>query len=167
MQVFYGLERLPRSLALDDSRLPSLVLGSEPLRLNTLPIPASAWSDDRWAALETWLFSQCGDYNKGLRRSVSRYLAEVVAQLDAHEAQLTAGLGKFGGLYRVEDWRWSAMRPLPRAWWQEGDSWRRADLAFWDGSNVLTEMPVGDFWVGETLPRSPFRRAAQTVISIT
>ena len=163
MRVLYGLDRIPSSLSPDDPRLPSVALGAEKLRLNTIALPLAAWSevapDAHWVALQTWLLAQCGDYNKGLRQAVTRYLTEVSARVQASRASLEAGLAGYGGLYRPEDWRWSALRPLPRAWWQEGGAWRRADIAFWDGTRMIVDdMPAADFWAGETLPRSPFRR---------
>ena len=163
MRVLYGLDRIPSSLSPDDPRLPSLVLGAEKLRLNTIPLPWAAWSevaqDAHWVASEAWLLAQCGDYNKGLRRAVTRYLAEVAAHIQVNRPSLESGLAAYGGLYCPEDWRWSALRPLPRAWWQEDGTWRRADIAFWDGARIrVGDMPLIDFWVGETLPRSPFRR---------
>ena len=163
MRVLYGLDRIPCSLSPDDPRLPSVALGAEPLRLNTIASPLAAWSevapDAHWIALEAWLVAQCGDYNKGVRRSVTRYLAEVSARVQDCRGTLEAGLAPYGGLYRAHDWRWSALRPLPRAWWQDDGIWHRADIAYWDGARLIVDdLRVGDFWVGETLPRSPFRR---------
>lgn len=165
MRIFYGLERLPRTMALDDPRLPSIELGTVALRLNTIKLPLTAWAEAapghaaHWVALEAWLHRDCGDYNKALRRAVSRYLAEVADHVSAREEELRAGLAQFDGLYRPEDRCWSALRPLPRAWWLDGIEWRRADLAFWDGARLIVgAVPVSDFWAGEGLPRSPFRR---------
>jgi hypothetical protein len=165
MRIFYGLERMPRSLSPDDPRLPFVEPGSAALRLNTIPLPYAAWAEAgpgheaHWAALEAWLLAQCGDYNKALRRSVTQYLARVSTEVTARRAEIEASLARFEGLYQPEDWSWSALRPLPRAWWQEGEAWRRADLAFWDGREVMSAPPPAmDFWAGECLPRSPFRR---------
>jgi hypothetical protein len=165
MRIFYGLERLPRTMALDDPRLPSIELGADALRLNTIKLPLAAWAeaapghDAHWAALEAWLLRDCGDYNRALRRSVSKYLVEITEHVLACEHDLKAQLAPFHDLYKPQDWCWSALRPLPRAWWQIGETWRRADLAFWDGTQVLTTPPpLWDFWTGEALPRSPFRR---------
>jgi hypothetical protein len=165
MRILFGLERLPRTLAADDPRLPSVLVGDAPLRLNTEPIPPAYWGHGedhaaRWSALHTWLLASCGDYNVALRRAVGRYLDAVSAHVEQHRAELAAGLAVYAGLYRVEDWCWSALRPLPRAWWQEGGEWRHADLAFWDGARVigLEAGVLPEFWLGQTLPVSPFRR---------
>ena len=165
MRILYGLERLPRTLSADDDRLPAVVVGASPLRLNSQPLPAEAWADDRMAAMRAWLLSGCGDYNGALRGRVTRYLSAIAAHLADHRDELAAGLARFHGLYQPEDWIWSALRPLPRAWWREGDIWRNADLLFWNGNAVVD--PAGDelphslrfFWRGETLPASPFRRS--------
>ena len=39
MRLLYGLDQLPASVAVDDERLPSMVLGVAPLRLNSEPVP--------------------------------------------------------------------------------------------------------------------------------
>jgi hypothetical protein len=168
MRVLYGLERLPKTLSVDDPRLPGIDLSPAPLRLNSIPLPAASWvgaadHDSRWAALEAWLLADCGDYNKAVRRAVSRYLSDVAAHITAHEDEIAGLIQPFAGLYRVQDWAWSALRPLPRAWWRQDGVWKHADIAFWDGAQMLTERPsLGRFWEGQTLPRNPFRRVLPT-----
>ena len=158
------------------ARLPAVDLGAAPLRLNSVPLPAAAWGSGgadhaaRMVAMRSWLLAVCGDYNGALRRGVGRYLDAVAAHVEHHRDALAAGLAPFHGLYRVEDWCWSALRPLPRAWWQQDGAWQRADLAFWNGNAVIAvrpqdfepgELPVAfqHFWQDQTLPVSPFRRA--------
>jgi hypothetical protein len=175
-RILYGLDRLPCTLAVDDPRLPAVDLGAAPLRLNSVPLPAAAWDAGaadhaaRMVAVRSWLLASCGDYNAALRRGVTRYLDAVAAHITHHRDTLAAGLARFHGLYRPEDWCWSAPRPLPRAWWRQDGAWLRADLAFWNGNEVIAmraqdfetgELPVPfqHFWNGETLPVSPFRRA--------
>lgn len=185
LRMLYGLERLPGTLAADDPRLPSVSLGPSPLRLHSVPLPAEAWESGgvdhaaRMAAVRTWLLASCGDYNQVLRRGVTQYLDAIAAHAADHREDLTAALARFHGLYRPEDWCWSALRPLPRAWWRRDGVWQRADLAFWNGDAVIA-MRASDFdagvlppalqhfWAGEILPVSPFRREfPQTVISMT
>jgi hypothetical protein len=176
LRLLYGLERLPSTLAADDARLPAVELGGAPLRLNSVPLPADAWGSGgtdhaaRMLAMRAWLLALCGDYNATLRRAVSHYLDAIAAHVADHREALAVGLAPFQGLYRVEDWCWSALRPLPRAWWRRDGAWQRADLAFWDG-NAVIPMPLRDFgtgelpislqcfWKDQTLPVSPFRRA--------
>jgi hypothetical protein len=176
VRILYGLKRLPTTLAADDARLPAVNLGAAPLRLNSVPLPVAAWDGGeadhtaRMVAVRSWLLASCGDYNQALRRGVTQYLDAIADHVTHHRDDLAAGLARFHGLYRVEDWCWSAPRPLPRAWWCQDGAWVRADLAFWDGNAVIAMRPrdfeAGDlpvpfqqFWNGETLPVSPFRRA--------
>jgi hypothetical protein len=170
------LDRVPSTLAADDPRLPAVDLGASPLRLNSVPLPAAALDSDatdhasRMAAVRAWLLADCGDYNEALRRGVSRYLDAVTAHVARHRETLAVGLARFQGLYRPEDWCWSALRPLPRAWWRQDGTWAHAELAFWNGTAVIAmpprdfetgELPIPfqHFWIGQTLPVSPFRRA--------
>ncbi len=170
-RILYGLDRLPVTLATDDPRLPAVDLNPTPLRLNSLPLPIVAGDDhaSRTQTMRAWLLAHCGDYNATLHRGVTHYLAAIAAHVTLHRDTLAAGLTQFHGLYQPEDWCWSALRPLPRAWWRQDDTWARADLAFWDGNAVIPMRPrdfdTGDlplpfrqFWNGETLPVSPFRR---------
>ena len=179
LRLLYGLDRLPSTLAADDPRLPAVDLNAAPLRLNSEPLPVDAWGaigGDRTAdhaarvmALRSWLLASCGDYYEPLRRGVTQYLDAVEAHVTDHRDDLSAGLARFRGLYRAEDWCWSALRPLPRAWWRRSGAWVRAELAFWDGNEVISmrsrdfdknDLPIQfqHFWNGETLPVSPFRR---------
>lgn len=179
LRILYGLDRLPSTLAADDDRLPAVDLGAAPLRLNSVPLPVAAWDAAagdhpadhaaRMAAVRSWLLAGCGDYNQVLRQGITHYLDAIAAHATHHRDALAAGLARFHGLYRVEDWCWSALRPMPRAWWHQDGAWMRADLAFWDGTTVIAmrardfdtgdlPVPFQHFWNGETLPVSPFRR---------
>jgi hypothetical protein len=180
LRFLYGLDRLPTTLAADDPRLPAVDLGPSPLRLNSVALPVDAWGAGggdqtadhaaRMIALRSWLLAGCGDYNEPLRRGITQYLDAVESHVRQHRDHLAAGLALFHGLYRVEDWCWSALRPLPRAWWPRDGTWMRAELAFWNGNEVIAvrsrdfesgRLPAQFeyFWNGETLPVSPFRRA--------
>jgi hypothetical protein len=180
LRILYGLDRLPATLAADDVRLPAVQTGAAPLRLNSLPLPAEAWGAGladhaaRMAAVQSWLLAGCGDYNAALRRGVTRYLDAIETHVAQHDDALASKLAQFHGLYRPQDWCWSALRPLPRAWWQQDGAWVRGDLAFWDGSAVIVmqakdfetgalPVPLQHFWTGEILPVSPFRRAFPAV----
>ncbi len=170
MRLLYGMASVPRSLAPDDPRLPSVQLGPEPLRLNTHPLPPEAWGRDpgshagRVAAIEAWLLAQCGDYNANLRRAVQALLRAMADAMDL--AAIGQELARFDGLYQPQDRFWSAPRPLPRVWWMQDGAWQRADLAVWDGAalhridiNTGTLPPICcAFWRQNALPMSPFRR---------
>jgi hypothetical protein len=174
-RILFGLDRLPATLSADDSRLPAVHAGPAPLRLNSLPLPLEAWEAgladhaSRMAAVRSWLHAACGDYNAALRRCITQYLEAVEAHVTQHGDALAADLARFHGLYQPRDWCWSALRPLPRAWWQQDGTWMGAGLAFWDGHTVITLQPrdfetgalpvaLQQFWTGEVLPVSPFRR---------
>jgi hypothetical protein len=168
MRLLWGLDRVPRGLSYDDPRLPGVTLGPAKLRLNTEPAPADIVPADtthaaRWTALARWLEAACGDYAATRRRAVAAYLDFVRAELDAHYAELAARCAPFDGLFAAEDWAWSALRPLPRAWLGDDGP---IDLAFWDGAQLhridLAAPRFPDacrlFWRAEPLPSSPFRR---------
>jgi hypothetical protein len=174
-RILYGIDRLPATLSPDDPRLPAISVDASPLRLNSLPLPLDAWGDGadghaaRVTATHAWLLAACGDYNGALRRDVARYLDLVAGHIEDHRDELTAGLARFHGLYQPEDWFWSALRPLPRAWWWRDGEPAHADLSFWDGDAVIAIRPddfatddlptaLQYFWRDETLPVSPFRR---------
>jgi hypothetical protein len=139
-RIPFGLDRLPRSISIDDPRLPTAPVGPSPLRLNTEPLPqdvmpeATTHHAARIAAAIDWLVSLCGDYAPARRRFVTIYLAFLAAQLDTHRATLDAELARYDGLYAVDDWLWSAPRPLPRAWLDGPDGLIPAEIAFWDGT---------------------------------
>ena len=84
-----------------------------------------------------WLASQCGDYAPLRRRFITTYFAFVAAEVDAHRADLAADLARFDGLYTADDWLWSALRPLPRAWLAGPNGPLLAEIAFWDGAQPL------------------------------
>jgi hypothetical protein len=168
MRLLWGLDRVPRGIPRDDPRLRGVELGPAPLRLNTEPVPAEIVPADttheaRWAALAQWLEAACGDYAVTRRRAVAAYLDFVRAELNAHRAELADRAARFDGLYAAEDWAWSALRPLPRAWLGDDGP---IDLAFWDGARLhrldLAAPRFPDacrfFWRAELLPSSPFRR---------
>ncbi len=176
LRILYGLDRLPSTMAADDPRLPAVDLGAAPLRLNSLPVPADAWGAGaadhaaRMAAMRAWLLAGCGDYNAALRLGLMHYFDAVAGHIARHRDALASDLTRFHGLYQPEDWCWSALRPLPQAWWRQNGTWLHADLAFWTGNEVIArkardfetgELPAAfqHFWRGETLPASPFRRA--------
>jgi hypothetical protein len=176
LRILYGLDHLPSTLAVDDPRLPGVNPGPAPLRLNSVPLPIAVQADHpasdhaaRMATVLAWLLAGCGDYNEPLRRGVTHYLDAIAAHVTHHRDILAVGLARFGGLYRPEDWFWSALRPLPRAWWRQDGALLHADLAFWNGDTVIAmhprdfdsgKLPLSfeHFWNRETLPVSPFRR---------
>ena len=61
--------------------------------------------------------------------------------------ELSERLRRFEGLYHAEDWVWSALRPVPRAWVPAGDTRLLTDIAFWDGEQ-LTAVMIGEERLG-------------------
>jgi hypothetical protein len=143
MRIPFGLDRLPKSIGLDDPRLPTASAGVDALRLNTEPFPQAAMPDAvgdhraQVAAAMDWLISLCGDYAKPRQRFVPTYFAFLAAQIVTHHAVLAENLARYEGLYTPNDWFWSAPRPLPRAWLTGPDGTLQAEVAFWDGTQAL------------------------------
>ena len=189
IRIPFGLDHLPRRIALDDARLRAANVGGVPLRLNTDPLPADelpvATTDHatRVAAAIAWLHTLCGDYAPPRRQFITAYFDFLAAHIAEHRAELAAQLSRYDGLYSPDDWLWSALRPLPRAWLPAGDRLLPADIAFWDGTQAIAferdtqrrstlrtagialidsidQLPDSfrGFWRNQTLPMSPFRR---------
>ena len=189
IRIPYGLDHLPRRIALDDTRLRSVIVGSAPLRLNTEPLPPdelpalAADHATRITAAVQWLHNLCGDYAPPRRQFITTYFDFLASHIAEHRVELADKLSRYDGLYSPEDWTWSALRPLPRAWLPAGDRLLPADIAFWDGAQSIAferdpqrrsalreasiaiiesidELPDNFrfFWRNQTLPMSPFRR---------
>jgi hypothetical protein len=140
-RIIFGLDRLPRTLPFDDPRLPGAFIGAEPLRLNSEALPADAIAAApnhvaRVAAMRAYLRGLCGDYASHRMRFVEFYLDSMVAHLDAYRDEVAGELARFARLYAPEDWLWSSLRPLPRAWLGE-KAVVPVDVAFWDGTQVI------------------------------
>jgi hypothetical protein len=151
LRLPFGLDRLPRSMALDDPRLPCAEAGNEPLRLNSEPVPADAMPlvigdhAARVAAAIDWLESLCGDYAPLRRQFIAAYFRFIAAQIEVNRAALAERLKLYDGLFAPEDFLWSALRPLPRGWVPAGGQLLPADMVFWDGTQALAvELSVRD-----------------------
>lgn len=142
-RIPFGLERLPRTMALDDPRLPCAVLDGGKLRLNSDPVPSDIMPSEigdhtaRVTAAVAWLAEQCGDYAKLRRQFIARYFEFIARHLQANHSELVERLRPFDDLYAPEDWTWSALRPLPRAWLQADGQILAADVAFYDGARLI------------------------------
>lgn len=149
MRVLFGMDRLPRSLSPDDPRLPSVTLTAAPLRLNSEPLPPETVAAGqgghaaRKAAAEAWLSAACGSYAPLRQRFIAFWLRFAAAHIASHRAELQEKLRPFDGLYAPEDFVWSALRPLPRALLPAGDAIVPADVAFWDGTQLIVVL-LGD-----------------------
>ncbi len=82
-------------------------------------------------------------FAKNPRRLLDLYFAFIAARLEAEGATLEELLRPLGGLFRVQDWAFSALRPMPNAAVFDADDAETApvvasfDLAFWTGETVL------------------------------
>ena len=61
----------------------------------------------------------------------------MAAHIASHRDELTHDLRRYDGLYTPEDWLWSALRPLPRAWLPGDGGMVAVDFAFWDGTQAI------------------------------
>jgi hypothetical protein len=167
-RIPFGLDRLPRAIGADDPRLPAAPIDVGPLRLNTEPVPPAAMLEEasdhaaRVAAVINWLAGQCGDYAPLRRRFIIAYFAVLATQIDTHRTALAADLAGYDGLYAPDDWLWSALRPLPRAWLAGSGGPIPAEIAFWDGTQPLAiELSVHD-----TSRQAALAEAGVTVLRI-
>ncbi len=185
-RILFALSQLPRGVSHDDPRLPGVFLNDQPLRLNSEPHRGEIAAPDhatRVAVLRAALCAACGDYAREKYRFVHRYFNFIAGELEASRAALEQDLLPYARLYTADDWTWSALRPLPRAWIPAGENLLPASFAFWDGVSIVaverdfsraaalrgagitTLSPDGEnlpdsfhqFWSGESLPKSPFR----------
>jgi hypothetical protein len=143
LRIPFGLDRLPRSIALDDPRLRCAVVGEQKLRLNSEPVPADAMPlaigdhAARVAAAIDWLTGLCGDYAPLRRQFIGCYFDFIAAHVEAHRDELAERVKPYDGLYAPEDFLWSALRPLPRGWVPAAGALLPADVVFWDGAQVV------------------------------
>jgi hypothetical protein len=156
-RIPFGLDRLPRTIALDDPRLRCATVDDEPLRLNSEPVPQDAMPlaigdhAARVAAAIDWLTGLCGDYAPLRRQFIAAYFGTIAAQLEARRADLVERLKPYDGLYAPEDFLWSALVPLPRGWVPVNDQVLPADMVFWDGTQPIAI---------EIAPRTTARQSA-------
>lgn len=143
LRIPFGLERLPRTIGVDDPRLPAADVDSRLLRLNSEPLSmaiALEAADGHAAKVKAafdCLASQCGDYAPRSRQFIGAYFAFIAAQIDVNRQGLARALERFDGIYSPDDWLWSAPRPLPRAWLLTADGMVSVEIAFWDGAGPL------------------------------
>jgi len=142
----YGCARVPASLA----TVPCATVARarrRPLRLNDglydfaePPSPARlADSAAQLGFLRDHLAGLCDPWAAHQRRFIEHYFAFVAWRVASLANALGTRLARFGGLYRVEDFGFSALRPLPRAHLrhEDGTGWVAADFAFWSGDGVI------------------------------
>ena len=117
-----------------------------PLRLNDagwdfVDPPDVARLRDRGAALDFLrdrLKGLCDPWAAHQGRFLEAYFAFVAAHVARTASALATRLAPFGDLYRVEDFAFSALRPLPRAHVPDDAGWIAVDFALWSGTVLIT-----------------------------
>lgn len=139
-----------------DSNAPKVEVDAaaqDPLRLNDGPyefaeLPAMAGSGtvaERLAILQGHIAGFCDPFAKRPRQFVALYFKFIDGVIAADRAEIENHLRRFGGLFGVEDYAFSALRPLPRAHVPAGDDRRiRVDFAFWTGERIVAVDITGD-----------------------
>jgi hypothetical protein len=89
--------------------------------------------------LRDHLIGLCDPWAAHQRRFIERYVDMVVWRVAGLADALGARLARFGDLYRVEDFSFAALRPLPRAHLRQADDagWIATDFAFWTGTTAI------------------------------
>lgn len=91
------------------------------LRINSgaldLPPPPPTEADSPMAArIAAHLKRLCGGWNKAAAHFLERYFAFLDRQIAQHRAEIEARLAPFEGLFRADDFLYSAPLPLPQAY---------------------------------------------------
>lgn len=147
-----------------------LVFGDPP-PLTTMPTVA-----DQLDFLSAHFQHHCGLWAKYARLFVERYFAFIQDEIASHEAELKDRLERFGSLYEIDHWAFSALRPLPRAHLTVAGSRTglpsqnllRTDFAFWTGTVFIAIDLVGGATRGqaEAQWRDRLERAGVQVLEI-
>ncbi len=85
----------------------------------------------------------CDPWTPHQARFIAQYVGFIAATIAAEAPVLEARLARFGGLYRVADFGYSALRPLPRAHLPDATGWIAVDAAFWTGA-ALVAVDIAD-----------------------
>jgi len=120
--------------------------------------------DDQLAFLGRHFQHECGIWAKYSRLFIERYFDFIAREVSAHRAELTDRLARYGTLYDVDHWSFSALRPLPRAHLAapEGpedsppESLVPASIAFWTADGAVAVDLIGGATRGQ---REAVRRA--------
>jgi hypothetical protein len=134
----------------------------ETLRLNAQaldPLPQDASTAEQLAALEQQALIPFPVWDRPSRALVTAYFALIPALIEENREAIERKLQPFAGLYRPEDYAFSAPRPLPMAHLfappeiptgDEGD-YVAVDLAFWLAERIVA-------FGGDAATASPRRR---------
>lgn len=142
----YGCGGVPASLAtvpcatIERARRKPLLLSDGGYAFAEPPTPARlADGAAQLGFLRDHLSGLCDPWAAHPRRFIELYFDMVAWRVGGLADVLGARLARFGDLYRVEDFSFAALRPLPRAHLQRADEagWIAVDCAFWTGDAVI------------------------------
>ncbi len=126
----------------------------KPLRLNseafTVPPNFNAREGlSKLTVMSDHLKSFCRPWDKLSVQFIDAYFDHIHDMLNAHRDTISAKLAPFDGLYVLEDWAFSAPKPLPRAHlyaprsahvtWDAAD-FVQADVVFWLGERIVAAL---------------------------
>src|SRR3984893_11300688 len=114
-----------------------------PLRLSTMAwdfperpdLIALTSVSDRLDFLRDHLKSLCGLWDKLPRLFLGVYFRDIAACISRNHPALDTLAAAHGGLFRAEDWSFSALYPLPQARLPAAPE-TPVDFAFWTGANL-------------------------------
>lgn len=152
-----------------------------PLRLNNcgLELPAAGPFEAEATPVErvaTHLTRLCSQWNLSGGRFIERYFAFLNHQIATHRSVLEERLAPFDGLFRAEDFVYSAPVPLPRAFLHApepgvadkgADDFVQVDFAFWLGSSMLAVLPAQSTLTPAATRRRKKRLAAAAIPIVT
>ena len=148
-RIPYGCARVPpdgaiAQVAIDPARRKPLRLNDAGWRFAEPPDPARL--ADPAAALGFLCDHTkrlCDPWAAHQGRFVDAYFAFVAHAVARDAARLEARLAPFDDLYRVADFCFAALRPLPRAHVADDAGWIAVDFAFWTGA-ALVALDIAD-----------------------
>jgi hypothetical protein len=169
-----GIERLSDGAIRLDASFPCAAINKnnkKPLRLNSEAFRVAPNFNARQGVTPLAVIS---DHLKGLCRTWDRlslrfldgYFEHIANMLGVHRDAITTKLAPFAGLYAVEDWAFSAPKPLPRAHLYaprnngaagDTEDFVQVDFAFWLGERMVAVLSepgnLTPAWAGERLAR--------------
>ncbi len=125
----------------------------DPLRLNDGPYEFFDMSQsagtgavaERLALLRDHILDFCDMWAKRPRQFLALYFRFIEDVIRHDRAAIDEALRRFGGLFKAEDYAFSALRPLPRAHLAvAGGKTVRVDFAFWTGERLVAVDIPGD-----------------------
>ncbi len=143
----------------------------DPLRLNDGPYSYEGGTQgpgaspaERLDFLRDHLTELCDMWAKRPRQFVGLYFRFIGRIMERDRVQIETKIRKLGGLFTVEDFAFSALRPLPRAHLDD----IRLDFAFWTGDSlsvvdITSDDSRGPAWESR---RARLTRAGARVIEI-